>query len=328
MLAKYQSIRLKKGVTVSKSADRPACTISYDGHTYYLAVDAYKVLSVLQENVCSYHELVKEMPEELVQEVCTFILDYGLATYVNEVIEPNIPSDLLTPDKMGFMDLYRQIRPFTMLSTLSALAVYDACTYLVRNNIEGDVVFTGAWRGGATYLATSLLTQYEDTSRDIYIYDTFDWTWPAPSIEDFRYQGRTHRATESFVRMQRQLAKNQGWVQKQMLEKEQVASLLSHSGYPDTKLFLLEGFTEDSFISNQVPKPSKVAFSHLDTDFYFSTKSELEFLYPRLNKKGLMIVDDYGTENGATKALDEYFAEEEHRPFFHRIDYQGVLLLK
>jgi hypothetical protein len=66
----------------------------------------------------------------------------------------------------------------------------------------------------------------------------------------------------------------------------------------------------------------------LDTDWYASTKHELEHLYPRLRHGGILIIDDYGHWKGARQAVDEFIAEYELRLFLTPIDYTGRLAVK
>jgi len=73
--------------------------------------------------------------------------------------------------------------------------------------------------------------------------------------------------------------------------------------------------------------PSEIAVLRLDTDFYESTKIELETLYPRLVSGGILILDDYGHWNGARRAVDEYFASNK-RPFLAWSDYSGRIGIK
>mgnify|MGYP001329190707 FL=1 len=61
---------------------------------------------------------------------------------------------------------------------------------------------------------------------------------------------------------------------------------------------------EQTLQNNKIPD---IAILRLDTDFYSSTITELKFLYPKLVKGGVLIIDDYGVWNGATKATHEYF---------------------
>ena len=42
----------------------------------------------------------------------------------------------------------------------------------------------------------------------------------------------------------------------------------------------------------------------------------MNYLYPRLIKGGVLIVDDYGVWDGARKAVDEYFAGHQINPFW------------
>ena len=66
----------------------------------------------------------------------------------------------------------------------------------------------------------------------------------------------------------------------------------------------------------------------LDTDFYDSTKIELEKLYPLLSKNGILIIDDYGHWQGAKKAVDEYFSKTNYKPFLNIVDYSCRLIIK
>ena len=71
--------------------------------------------------------------------------------------------------------------------------------------------------------------------------------------------------------------------------------------------------------------PSKVSVLRLDTDWYKSTKIELETLYPRLVKGGVLIIDDYGYFEGARKAVDEYFLKGK---WLHVVDQTCRYIIK
>jgi hypothetical protein len=74
--------------------------------------------------------------------------------------------------------------------------------------------------------------------------------------------------------------------------------------------------------------PERVALLRLDTDWYTSTKHELEQLYPRLVDGGVLLIDDYGHYEGARRAVDEYFSATGEAILLNRIDYTGRLALK
>lgn len=72
---------------------------------------------------------------------------------------------------------------------------------------------------------------------------------------------------------------------------------------------LIEGMVENT-LKKIVPK--KISLLRLDTDFYESTKICLKILYPKLNKNGVLIIDDYGNWKGCRKAVDEYFGKNKN----------------
>ena len=70
------------------------------------------------------------------------------------------------------------------------------------------------------------------------------------------------------------------------------------------------------FKSHENCGSKKISLLRLDTDFYESTKKEMEVLYPRLQNKGILIIDDYGHWKGSKKAVDDYFKNDLNFKFF------------
>ena len=73
--------------------------------------------------------------------------------------------------------------------------------------------------------------------------------------------------------------------------------------------------------------PKNISLLRLDTDWYESTKEELNILFPRLSKGGVLIVDDYKTWSGCKKAVDEYFKNKKNI-FFTLIDNEALIGIK
>ena len=90
-------------------------------------------------------------------------------------------------------------------------------------------------------------------------------------------------------------------------------------------IFLIKGKVENT-LRNKKKLPKKISILRLDTDFYESTKIELEILYPRIQSGGVLIIDDYGEWQGARKAVDEYFGNG--MPFLHIVDQSCRYLIK
>ena len=81
---------------------------------------------------------------------------------------------------------------------------------------------------------------------------------------------------------------------------------MAETGYPADLVHFHQGMVEDT-VPDQAPE--EIAILRLDTDWYSSTKHELEHLFPRLARGGVLILDDYGHWDGARKATDEFLAE-------------------
>jgi hypothetical protein len=99
---------------------------------------------------------------------------------------------------------------------------------------------------------------------------------------------------------------------------------MASTGYPMDLCHFAVGRVEDTIPATI---PARIALLRLDTDWYESTKHELEHLMPRLAPQGVLILDDYGQWEGARRAVDEYFAERELSPLLHRIDYSGRMCI-
>ena len=91
------------------------------------------------------------------------------------------------------------------------------------------------------------------------------------------------------------------------------------------KCIFVEGDVRKTLL-DPVNIPGDIAVLRLDTDFYDSTKIEMETLYPRLRSGGILMVDDYGHWMGAKKAVDDYLGEK--KSLLKPIDYTAVWMLK
>ena len=94
---------------------------------------------------------------------------------------------------------------------------------------------------------------------------------------------------------------------------------------PDNDIKLIKGPVEQTLLQ-EINLPKKISLLRLDTDFYESTKVELEILYPRLVSGGFLIIDDYGHWKGSRKAVNDYF--DDKKPFIHVIDETCRLIIK
>lgn len=217
-----------------------------------------------------------------------------------------------------FKLLFEQCRPYTLTSIERMYSLYQSIGYILKNNVEGDFAECGAWRGGSAMLMAFILNKYQIRDRKIYIYDTFEGM-PAPSEFDLNLKGET---AASLLESEKEDKENSIWC---LASIEDVQHNLQLTGFPKENIEFIKGKVE---ITIPEHVPDHISLLRLDTDWYESTKHELLHLYPRLSREGVLIIDDYGHWQGARKATDEYFSNEEKKVLLHRIDYTGRIAVK
>lgn len=237
-----------------------------------------------------------------------------IVRYQPKLGSSSLPADLSSRDRL----IVDRIREFTMTSVERQMALIESVRHLVRYRIQGCIVECGVWRGGSSMAAALTLISEGDTSRPMYLYDTFSGMRPPKDVD------RSVDGTLAQTRMDRDPEK-QGWIWA-VAGIDDVRRNMESTGYPRDRITYVTGPIE-STIPDQAPT-ERISLLRLDTDWYDSTKHELEHLYPRLCEGGILIIDDYGHWEGAKKAVDEYL-DALGRPYYlHRIDYTGRLLVK
>lgn len=216
-----------------------------------------------------------------------------------------------------FLDVYGQCREYTMTSWERLYALYKAVQYIVGRSIPGDLVECGVWRGGSMRLAAMTLMSLGVTDRRLYLYDTFEGMTEPDAEVDVDLHG--NRAVDDWVQIKRRDVK---WSYAPI---EDVWETIASTGYPMTNVVCVKGSVDRTLPDIA---PERVSLLRLDTDWYASTKHEIEHLYPRLSPEGVLILDDYGHYRGAQRAIDEYFGKEGKRPFIHRTDYSCRCAIK
>jgi len=103
---------------------------------------------------------------------------------------------------------------------------------------------------------------------------------------------------------------------------DEVQRNLFSTGYPGELITFVKGRVEETLYDTSAV-PNSLSILRLDTDWYASTKVELDVLYPRLSVGGVLLIDDYGHWDGARKAVDEFFASPERKVLLLPSDYTG-----
>jgi O-methyltransferase len=214
-------------------------------------------------------------------------------------------------------EIYSAVKPFTMLSVERILANVRAIEHVVRNDIPGDIVECGVWRGGGSMAMALALKGH--SPRTLWMYDTYAGMTDATD-KDISHSGASASALVSAAKQLRTADRS---LKLGCVSLDEVRANMMTTDYPISRIKFVEGPVEQT-IPGDVP--DRISLLRIDTDWYASTLHELIHLYPLLSPDGILIVDDYGHWQGARKAVDEYF---EGQPLFlNRIDYTGRLVVK
>jgi O-methyltransferase len=217
-----------------------------------------------------------------------------------------------------FYDLYLRCKPYTMTSIERMFALYKGVEYIIKNNIPGDFVECGVWKGGSSMLIALTLLKFGVTDRKIWMYDTFEGM-SEPGEEDEDIMGGKAHDTWKKLKQDEQ----SGWCVSSL---EAVKNNLSITNYPNPLFHFISGMVEKT-IPNHMPN-GHIALLRLDTDWYESTNHEMNFLFPLLVKSGVLIIDDYGHWQGAKKAIDEYVHHNNIAIYLHKVDYTARIAIK
>lgn len=216
-----------------------------------------------------------------------------------------------------FIKIYDFCKIYTQTSIDRMYSVYKSVCYVLDHQIPGDFVECGVWKGGSAMVAAMTLLSKGDTSRKLYLYDTYSGM-SKPTDKDIDFMGKS--VIDRWQENQTIDGNNWNYIPLEAVKKN-----LQSTNYLMDKIEFIKGRVEDT-IPNVIP--DVISILRLDTDFYESTAHEMQHLYPRLSNKGILIVDDYGHFRGAQEAVDEYFLRNKLYPFLHRIDYCGRLVVK
>ena len=185
------------------------------------------------------------------------------------------------------------------------LADVRACVETVlADDVPGDFIETGVWRGGVTILMRGMLEAWGDTERRVWVADSFQGL-PAPDDEAFP-QDVGHDMSD---------------VPALAVSADQVRANFERYGLLDERVRFLEGWFRDTLPTAPI---EQLAVLRLDGDMYESTIDALEALYPKLSVGGYVIVDDYGAWEPCRAACTDYRDRHGITDEIVPIDWTGV----
>jgi O-methyltransferase len=188
----------------------------------------------------------------------------------------------------------------TMVGTRRLDNIQHAVKTVIDEDVPGDWLETGVWRGGASLFARACLEAYGDRSRIVWLADSFAGL-PKPSLE--------------------QDAGSMLWSYgKLKVGVDEVRANFSRYGMLDARVEFLVGWFADTLPA--APFES-LAILRLDGDLYESTMDGLR-VYDRVSPGGFVIVDDYEAVPACKAAIDDFRRDNDVSAPLVRIDDHAV----
>lgn len=183
--------------------------------------------------------------------------------------------------------IYLRFRKYTMIPP----DAYIANLELVKRHaqISGAVVECGTWKGGMIAGMANLLGK----DRSYYLYDSFEGLPPAKEIDG-----------ESAIEWQK--AKDPANYYDNCTAAESDArAAMQAAGISNPKL--VKGWFNETLAGAKFPEG--IAILRMDADWYDSTMDILDNLYEQVNPGGLILIDDYYTWDGCSRAVHDYLSK-------------------
>jgi O-methyltransferase len=279
------------------------------------------------------------MPEPEIEAVMT-VTDYDVRSLYLDLLRRNLtrygmrermPSEwplrrrllltafnALNPILMGSSPFGQRKRDFglvwpaeaeTMIGMQRLTSLQECVETVLADDIPGDLIECGVWRGGACILMRAVLAAYGDETRSVWLADSFQGV---PREDTANYKA------DKGIRLDR-YASILGVPEAEVRANFQCYGLL------DEQVRFLPGWFKDTL--HDAPIDS-LAVLRLDGDLYESTIQALDALYPRLSPGGFCIIDDYHAMQPCEKAVTDYRAKHGISADIVDIDGSGVLWRK
>ncbi len=178
------------------------------------------------------------------------------------------------------------LRAHSMIGRVRMENLRGAVEYVLQENIPGDFIETGVWRGGACILMRALLVAYGVTDRVVWCADSFEGL-PKPDAQ--RYPADAGDQHHTFAPL--------------AVSLDEVKANFAHYALLDDQVRFLKGWFKDTLPGAPI---ERLAILRLDGDMYESTMDGLNALYAKVSPGGVVIVDDYGAVDACKQAIGDF----------------------
>jgi hypothetical protein len=191
-----------------------------------------------------------------------------------------------------------------MIGTLRMDNIRMCIEDVLEKNVPGDMIETGAWRGGATIFMRAVLKCYGVTDRIVWLADSFEGL-PKPTVERGAEFAGTDLSHVDFLKV----------------SLEEVQENFRRFGMLDNQVRFVKGWFRDTLPHAGI---ARIAVLRLDGDLYESTADALNALYGKVSAGGFVIVDDYLSWKSCKRGVDDFRNQNAIAEKIVDIDGSGV----
>jgi O-methyltransferase len=195
----------------------------------------------------------------------------------------------------------------TMIGAVRLANIQQCVTSVVDDDVPGDLIEAGVWRGGAAILMRAVLAARGVSDRKVWLADSFQGL-PAPNADKFPADEGLDLSSISTL----------------AVGVEQVKGNFARYGLLDDQVRFLVGWFKDTLPTAPM---TQLALVRIDADLYESTMGAITALYPKLSVGGYLIVDDYNGvvwSRACGQAIRDYREKHDITEPIQEIDWTGV----
>jgi O-methyltransferase len=192
----------------------------------------------------------------------------------------------------------------SMIGRVRLRSLRQMCETVLLEDVPGDMIETGVWRGGACILMKGVIDAYGAGERRIFVADSFQGL-PPPNPD--AYPADAGDKHHTFTQLS--------------IPRNEVENNFRRYGLLDERVVFLEGWFKDTLPGAPI---DRLSILRLDGDMYESTTQAITALYHKVSRGGFVIVDDYGYLEGCRTAIRDFRANAKITAPLLPIDGMGV----
>lgn len=191
----------------------------------------------------------------------------------------------------------------TMVGLKRLRNIRECVTTVIQDQVPGDLVETGVWRGGSCIYMRGILAAYGDPDRQVWVCDSFEGL----PEHDGRYEADIGDQFHTFTEL--------------AISVEEVQDNFRRYDLLDDRVRFLKGWFADTLPTAPI---ERIAALRLDGDMYSSTMDALVPLYDKVSPGGFVIIDDFGAVPACAQAIHDFRAERGITEEIHEVDWTGA----